>query len=480
MIEAPSYPWSPLVGPQEVEVVDKVRQLMADIAETTTRLEQMKAELERLNKQLFALHAQKAPIARIPDEILIAIFEAGAETLPMFSSAYKRRLDIPFQRTCTRVCRRWRQVAESCTSLWATTSIHDVGGIRMFECHLARHCKTGSLCIEVHHQFDCVSRDDRRFAKALSQLFACTAERLARVSLTCCPHTMQTIFSDQVEFPSLRVLNFESADDCHLRDSQAVAYSIIDLTKFSSLRHFTHARHINPFSPPAILIPSSQPIFSIDLSGIFLPSVLRALLQDCGNLQRLGLEGIVLLKQSETTSSRLEPHKLPRLEELQAWIDHGHSTDILDELALTTRPSLRSIELSCKHGDFDADDFDLVWFLRHASNLRRARLSLCDDHTHQVLATLGSELRLLPMLCEIHLDSYESEIYSFSDETGEAEPPCDIVDLLKPLVDMRWNQMVQSSPSARVVLSHNIPAERVKELRDMGMRVDLVDFIPPT
>ncbi|KZT53078.1 hypothetical protein CALCODRAFT_64012 [Calocera cornea HHB12733] len=222
----------------------------------------------------------------------------------------------------------------------------------------------------------------------------------------------------------------------------------------------------------------SQPVLSLDVRGSIPSSELCALLHRCSNLERLVLQEVTLVSEPQLPGYRLTPQDLPKLAELKLAIkDKEDDPSIQDELALTNLPSLRSLDLACDHGEWDADEIPLVSFLRQATALRILRLSQCGHHTHEVLAAICAEVDIVPLLSELHLESYTKEIFKDNDYTGELEPLGDIVDILKPLTDTRWSLMLQASQSARVILSHSLPIERVDILRQLGVYVGLVDTL---
>ncbi|KZT53079.1 hypothetical protein CALCODRAFT_63995 [Calocera cornea HHB12733] len=181
MLQSLPCQWSGVVSPEELHAVDRFHQVISDITEMTAKLDEVKIERERLDKRIFALRAPRAPITRIPDEILEMIFESGAETVPMFHN--RQDSDSTFQEHCLQVCQRWRRVCTSYQSLWTSYSIHDIGGICQLELYLAQHNKTFPISIELQEAITCHPRNDVLFIRALSKFFASTSKRLASVGM---------------------------------------------------------------------------------------------------------------------------------------------------------------------------------------------------------------------------------------------------------------------------------------------------------
>ncbi|KZT53080.1 hypothetical protein CALCODRAFT_501505 [Calocera cornea HHB12733] len=478
MLQSLSYHWSSPLSSEEHQTVDKLHQVINNIAATTAKLDELKIERERVDKRLFALRAQRAPIARVPDEILRIIFEYGAETTQMSEQQWRR--ETTFQARCVQVCHRWRRVATDCTSLWTTYRIHNFEGLRALELLLKHRHTTCPLSIEVLQESGHIvlCEAERPFIEALAYFLASKMDRLTSLSIgSTCSHTLSQLLSHGDVFPVLRTIHCEGGDNFCRRRATDDSVDVIDPRKLPNLTHYSsrHGDRLRVTAPAHSLL--SLKLFRWGRLHNQVPSPL----QDSSKLKRLEVQALRwnVGDIDNTQACRLTDQHLPNLEDIQLRLEGSHSTVFLNDLALTRLLSLRSLELACQHANWDAarGDMALLPFLRQAANLRHLKLMLCCHHTREVFTALHTEVDILPILSEIYLENCTDRALGYMNNRYWHTPAAlyDIVDVLKPLADTRWKLMQQASPSAMVFLSHSLPAGRVDELRQLGIVVGLVD-----
>ncbi|KZO92914.1 hypothetical protein CALVIDRAFT_540591 [Calocera viscosa TUFC12733] len=109
-------------SPEELRACDDVSHWNQEIASLETLLLDAKTALAAAEERAFALRARRAPINRVPDDILLEIFHAGAVDLGMSYDKGGIRME-PFQVLIAAVCPRWRSLAHGTPSLWSRIRI---------------------------------------------------------------------------------------------------------------------------------------------------------------------------------------------------------------------------------------------------------------------------------------------------------------------------------------------------------------------
>ncbi|KZO92903.1 hypothetical protein CALVIDRAFT_540582, partial [Calocera viscosa TUFC12733] len=104
--------------PEELRACDDVSHWNQEIASLEALLLDAKTALAAAENRAFALRARRAPINRVPDDILLEIFHAGAVELGLPYDEDGIRME-PFQVLIAAVCRHWRNLAHGTPSFWS-------------------------------------------------------------------------------------------------------------------------------------------------------------------------------------------------------------------------------------------------------------------------------------------------------------------------------------------------------------------------
>ncbi|KAG0699253.1 hypothetical protein DFH29DRAFT_937507 [Suillus ampliporus] len=117
---------------QEVCALENRRkELSARLQETTTSLAEVQSLLTRKTAQAHTVQNLLAPVSRLPDEILLAIFD---EAVRSQEQGQVRRVEIAI--SCT--SHHWRQVAVNAPRLWDSFSIRAEVPVAVLQIYLSR------------------------------------------------------------------------------------------------------------------------------------------------------------------------------------------------------------------------------------------------------------------------------------------------------------------------------------------------------
>ncbi|EJT96727.1 hypothetical protein DACRYDRAFT_119939 [Dacryopinax primogenitus] len=111
----------------------KINALWEDVDKKKRDISAVWSLVEERRQQLFALRARRAPVTRLPDDVLMMIFEVGAVEIG------SREYSGSIQLLCPQVCRRWRAVACHSPYLWSRFQICHLRSLELAEHQAALH-----------------------------------------------------------------------------------------------------------------------------------------------------------------------------------------------------------------------------------------------------------------------------------------------------------------------------------------------------
>ncbi|EJT96707.1 hypothetical protein DACRYDRAFT_60154, partial [Dacryopinax primogenitus] len=119
--------WNASAPQDEILSLGRVEEMKEKLEAARTVVLALELALQTEKNILFRLRARRAPITRLPDDVLSLIFAHGADILqPLVSSDEEkapRTRRPPFQLVCAQVCDRWRRVAFHTAEVWSSFRI---------------------------------------------------------------------------------------------------------------------------------------------------------------------------------------------------------------------------------------------------------------------------------------------------------------------------------------------------------------------
>jgi len=224
----------PVLPPSEEEL-----QAAENLLQTQLEVESLEQQLKHARQArlaqkelVFSLRAQRAPISRLPDDLLLHIFTTCLAPEPPLSISFRKSpvapnplhqpwyrsciLNLPLQVLISHVCKRWRRLVLGTGAFWADmkTDRSPPADHTQFQTYLDRSANAlvnfaitrsdSELWGEIHHS---AKRCPRLF-----RIFRLVGERLNSLTLDSCERTCTEVF---VEFkdrlPQLRLLLLQSS-----------------------------------------------------------------------------------------------------------------------------------------------------------------------------------------------------------------------------------------------------------------------------
>lgn len=234
----------------------------------------LRDEAKRVTTRLLAVHTlmnRLVPIHRLPDDVFMEILSYVAHT---WSPPH---MWFPV----THVCRRWREVALQCSSLWTTVNIHND------EHALACIERSGTRPIRIIWQS---SDDEDELSFTLPQRFldltapVAVSSRVEEVDIKALD--VETLHADIVDFPNLRFLSLSHGESMSSAD-----FVLADMHPDS----FQRSSRLQTLKLSSVKIPWSSPLFSEHLRVLHISnwetapfaSELLLALQRCPALEEL-------------------------------------------------------------------------------------------------------------------------------------------------------------------------------------------------
>ncbi|KZT60677.1 hypothetical protein CALCODRAFT_492231 [Calocera cornea HHB12733] len=343
---------------QELRAAERLDDLNIRVESLELELKEARRSRRKQNNLLFSMRAKRAPIARLPDDVLLHIFTVCLAPEQPLALNFRRAphpctahptwyhrsilVNLPLPVILSHICKRWRKLVLGTGAFWANMKMDrapPVGHIQ-FETYLSR---SGNALLnvvirrpdvllwgDVHNPADRCPR--------LFRLFRRVAHRLVSLSIDSCEHTCNEVFLEfHDRMPRLRCLS--------LQTSRCNKGSVLP-----------------PSEPKKVFLPSLQSAalngtllgldlfrlahikeLRIDLEDMPFTSALSALhsLWQCVDLQKLYLHHFYF-KNPPPELSTFELH-LPQLRLLE--IGHDHAAVPLPWLARMELPSLTRLSL---------------------------------------------------------------------------------------------------------------------------------------
>ncbi|KZT53086.1 hypothetical protein CALCODRAFT_64100 [Calocera cornea HHB12733] len=361
--------WHSKSPARELDLIDTISKTKLDIQRLTTFLKQSE-------DALFSERSRRAPISRIPDDILTMIFEVKVDELRPSQTATRRleQHSPPRQLVCSQVSRRWRQVAFRTSSLWSCFVIHNTRSLEFALSILSKlTCRFG-LALGLKCS---VTKTAGPLLQRIASTVSRYRNRMVRLRFEMCDHAILNFaLILKLPMPSLTELECNRSHYCNFYDRAAPRW------QGQGLQHATGLLQINFL---VCNLPTDFPL---------MPSISRISFQDvtCAsakhlcffltrvpNLQQLRFERISASYgntfQSDVDYSRVDPPTLAKLHLLKL---SGDPALFLTSFSHVTFPRLQHLVLS----QIPVPGPDMTSFLEKQNAVHSLALLLPWRHTY--------------------------------------------------------------------------------------------------
>ncbi|KZT53083.1 hypothetical protein CALCODRAFT_501511 [Calocera cornea HHB12733] len=289
--------WNATCPADESRLIDIIKSADLEIVSIQSVLNERQSQLRKKQDDLYALRARRAPITRVPDDVLSLIFESHAAVLePRITSKGEQP---PFQIICAQVSRRWRTVAYHTASLWSRFRIADRRSLEYATSLTMVHLSPFGITLDLKCS---ATRAKGPLFRELMGFVSCRSSRLKYLHSDMCHHANGHFFDRMAySFPLLEAIRLtpgfclwaEELDD--LWDGRGIASAPM-------LRDVAIEGGILPMD--FLVFPNiSRLSLSEVYEGIWYEVV--SLLADFPRLQNLRLNDITTLPEDDTIHSRI-------------------------------------------------------------------------------------------------------------------------------------------------------------------------------
>lgn len=402
--------------PSSILVLDTLKQeirqlqereglLQLNIKQLQEQLKDTQASLSETTIRATTLQNHLVPVSRLPNEMLLAIFEEAVSSPPS-----DKEMWIPID--ISHVCRRWREVAVSSARLWRNIWIMPSVNLHLLEAYCAR--ASASSFLDIHFVDWRERKDFQRFDAALEFILPSSGRWRSLSIRSICDTKIQHLanklrkdflpilrhFSFHALRPGQTCIDlFSASDRClALKTFDAENFSLSGnlignrsgmLQVFSGLTSLTLRRHSNDARSLRIMIDSA---------------VFRALVNSMPGLTTLALHGQPLRFRIEPpTEGETSLMSIPHLQNLILHPKVLKPRYLQQTISSIHAPSLRHFELVFPNSKMSGQNVVELLFDTKTKKPRFPLVSSVVLHNASNLSTASSFVHAFPYASDVTL-----------------------------------------------------------------------------